>query len=1110
MIHGIARVFMVIAAGSPHTQAWMALADGSFAVAAGLFGVAAFRYVAQPRFIPLARVAIALSFILGVAQGAFPHQPFLAALFSICWRSTVWLAVLQLAIFTRGRGRIALWMFTFMLLLLSLLPAQNSPTVLEISTDLLLGIAMMLVVLDDSKKQIRRLAVLNRISQAISDSDEFERIVETTLDALIDVSRAKGAWFRALDHDKLRLTAYRGISQAFLKEAAEVDAPSSSGGRVLDTGEVAILSVQEIIMPLRERMLEDGFHHIVVVPVIGKSSRIGVLVLGMRSFFSYRDEDRKFLKAAANQLGMAAENRKLVQQLIRSQNEWAETFDSIPDYILVHDSEYRILRANPALLKRLAVSYTSILLQPCEAVLPQAGSGWRLCPYCDPSSSRLPEDEDPCFGGYSVVSTSAYSGSDCSKGAVHVVKDITEAKATDERYKSLFDRMREGVFVSTPEGRFVDCNEAFFRMLGCETKEELLQLDINESFYVNPEDRREFQARMTRDGFVKNFEYAMRRKDGSHLVVIESSLATRDVQGRPHRYQGVVLDVTEKNRTETELQKRNRELRVLNKIAVAFNQSFDLNEILQITLSQIVELFSTDTAAVYLLDEETNLMHKKAGHGHRSTWVLENDSFPLPSEFIETIKSERLEILGERHSALWPEVVRRFIQEEELTSPLWVILWRKEKILGMLGTSSRAERKFTTSDESVLVSVGRQLATTIEKIQLYFETRKAYEDLRRTQEQLLQSEKMSAVGQLISGVAHELNNPLTAIIGYTQLLEMETIEERAQEFVQKLHKQALRTQKIVQNLLSFARQHTPQRLHVDLRNLMEDTIALRDYDLKVNNIVVERSFPVTLPSVVADPHQVEQVYLNVINNAADAIMEGARGGRLEIKIHYENGFVITEFHDSGPGVADSKRVFDPFYTTKGVGKGTGLGLSICYGIVKEHGGEISVQNHPCGGALVQVCFPAAVGEKPMTERERIVARRESKLEGCALLMDDEDAILDLEREVLTAAGLSVSIAGTPDEALELLKQRSFDLVLMDSKMPGSATSIDVFRWIQAQRPEMLPRVVLVLSNVSDPTIRPLADAAKSFCLVKPFEVTDLLAMVRKVLQQTETEARASH
>src|ERR1051326_3269254 len=150
---------------------------------------------------------------------------------------------------------------------------------------------------------------------------------------------------------------------------------------------------------------------------------------------------------------------------------------------------------------------------------------------------------------------------------------------------------------------------------------------------------------------------------------------------------------------------------------------------------------------------------------------------------------------------------------------------------------------------------------------------------------------MSAVGQLISGVAHELNNPLTAILGYAQLLESEKLEPRVEDFIQKLHKQAQRTQRIVQNLLSFARQHKPKRVHVDLRSVMEDTISLRDYDLKVNNIALERDFEPVLPSVVADPHQLEQVYLNIINNAADAMLDGFGRGLLRINIFTENGHV---------------------------------------------------------------------------------------------------------------------------------------------------------------------------------------------------------------------------
>ena len=271
--------------------------------------------------------------------------------------------------------------------------------------------------------------------------------------------------------------------------------------------------------------------------------------------------------------------------------------------------------------------------------------------------------------------------------------------------------------------------------------------------------------------------------------------------------------------------------------------------------------------------------------------------------------------------------------------------------------------------------------------------------------------------------------------------------------------------------------------------------------------MVERDFHPTLPSVIADPHQMEQVYLNIINNAADAMMESGRGGLLTIRVYSENGHVVCEFHDTGPGIHDPKHAFDPFYTTKSVGKGTGLGLSICYGIVKEHGGEIFAHNHPHGGAQVQLRLPVAAGERPLTEVERIVARREPQLDGRVLLVDDEEVVLDYEREVLAAAGLEVIVATSGDQAMEWLQQQSFDIVLLDSKMPGSCSSEDIYRWMQKHHPDQAAKTVLVLSNVSDPGVRVFVDATKIMCLVKPFEVPDLLALVRRLLRKSKVAAQ---
>ncbi|HEY2359826.1 MAG TPA: GAF domain-containing protein [Candidatus Angelobacter sp.] len=1102
---------VLLAVEVDHTSLlWSSLSLACFFLGLGLLVAAVLIYVSQRKLLlPLAlmlAVALTLAFVYTFW---LPYPALRIAAQGLGWATKI-LASIQLVRFAWGRRTAGRWLLAAMFLLLHLDVAQGKHSLMayDFLVDLFFGIGMMTLVLEDARAQIERLDALNTITHQVSDSRDFESIIGTILEELRKLSRAKAAWFRMLQGEKLVLAGHSGLSSAFAQKTAAIDIGSSVSGFALREGEVYVLKATESNPDFREAITAEGIHHLLLVPIEGKSAPIGMFILGMAHFRAYTEREKKFLKAAAKQIGMAAENRQLLQQLVHSRNEWASTFDSIPDCILVHDMDYRILRANGALLERIQRTRQEVVHSFCEEVLPGAISNWNGCPYC--AHADCAGEEDPCFGGYSVVSTSAYTGEGHSRaGTVHVIKDITESKAAEERFTSLFNHMHEGVFVSTPEGHILDCNEAFVRMLGYDSKEDILKLDVAQSVYVDTEDREKFLSEISRQGFVRNFEILLRCKDGRKINVIESSFATRAPSGKIERYQGVVLDVTEMKRAEDEIRRRNRELYVLNNIAVTFNQSFDLDEILQLIMLQMVELFSTDTAAVYLFDEETNTLAKKSSYGHRTTWAVESENVVLPPAFIDSVKAKHAEIIDQQDLPRLPEVLQRAVELEGLRSWLWVVLWRKDRILGVLATSSRALREFSRSEQGVMIAVGRQLATTIEKVQLYNETRQAYEDLRRTQEQLLQSEKMSAVGQLISGVAHELNNPLTAILGYTQLLESEKLEPRIEEFVRKLRKQAQRTQRIVQNLLSFSRQHKPQRVHVDLRSVIEDTIALRDYDLKVNNIGVEREFDAVLPSVVADPHQLEQVYLNIINNAADAMMEGGRGGRLRVSIATENGSVVTSFHDSGPGIYDPKHVFDPFYTTKRVGKGTGLGLSICYGIVKEHGGEISAQNHPAGGALLQVRLPVAVGEKPVTERERIVARRESRLEGNVLLVDDEEVVLDFAREVLSAAGLQVATVSSGADAVESLKNEDFDILLLDSKIPGTWSSEQVFQWLEKNRPELVPRTVFVLSDLSDAGVRAFVDATKIFCLVKPFEVSDLLAVVRRALRRVRA-ASASH
>jgi two-component system NtrC family sensor kinase len=256
---------------------------------------------------------------------------------------------------------------------------------------------------------------------------------------------------------------------------------------------------------------------------------------------------------------------------------------------------------------------------------------------------------------------------------------------------------------------------------------------------------------------------------------------------------------------------------------------------------------------------------------------------------------------------------------------------------------------------------------------------------------------------------------------------------------------------------------------------------------------------------VADPHQIEQVFLNIINNAVDAILETGRNGRLRIRVYSQNGHVCTQFTDDGPGLKDAKRIFDPFYTTKSVGKGTGLGLSICYGIVKEHGGDITANNAPEGGAVIEVKLPVAVATQPEPEPAKVPLRpHEGAISGRVLLVEEEAAVLEFERDVLAGAGAAVVTARNSEDVKTRLLSEPMDAVIMSGKMPGEWNAKESYTWLKTNCPGMETHVLFTFSNGMD------QNDARSFLqennvpyLVKPFEVAELIAQTRRLLPKAQ-------
>ena len=382
------------------------------------------------------------------------------------------------------------------------------------------------------------------------------------------------------------------------------------------------------------------------------------------------------------------------------------------------------------------------------------------------------------------------------------------------------------------------------------------------------------------------------------------------------------------------------------------------------------------------------------------------------------------------------------------------------------------------------------------------ERKKLEDQARDLYHQLLQAEKMAALGQTISGVAHELNNPLATILTWSERLAERSVDDAIRRGLETILAESERAAKIVRNLLTFARKRHTTRAMVDVNQVVRETMSLRAYEQRVSNIVVVVALAVGLPQVFADPHQVKQVLLNLVINAEQAMLSARGRGSLVLRTWHdaEAETVVLEVSDDGPGVPDDAqgRIFDPFFTTKQVGKGTGLGLTVAYAIMQEHGGRIAMRSEPGQGATFRLEFPATAGKA----RPPVPAPAAEPVDigggALALLVEDEPALAAAVAEALTDAGFRVDRAGDGEEALARVREDTYDLVICDLKMPrldGPA----FYRAASEFVPGLPQRLVFVTGDVAGTDAERFLEETGCRWLAKPFRLADLLRVARELL-----------
>jgi len=600
----------------------------------------------------------------------------------------------------------------------------------------------------------------------------------------------------------------------------------------------------------------------------------------------------------------------------RSQKGFRELVDSFDDVVIALSLDGTIQAANRAFADILGADFPDFVFHRAgEFILrPTAAEAERLLPrlldrrhWSGIIEVQLKNEPKPRFFDCSaqVIRKDGHN-----TGVSIWGREVTQQRERESRFTDLFESLHEGVYFSTPDGHWLDANQSLVQMLGFSTKAELQAINV-EQLYANPADRIQWLADLDRYAVVLDREIRMRRKDGSEITCLDSARAIYDADGRVLRYQGTLIDITQKREMELQLQEQ---------------QEFS---------KRLIECFPD---AILVLD-------KQFRHTFASPRIREITGY------------EPEDIVGADSGPADTEPARLYHE----------ILAGKEKV----GTSEYLSQhrggawQTLRCTASALVGHNREIVGVVASIR----------DItisKQLEQQLVQAERLAAMGQMIDGFAHELNNPLTAIMGAIDLLDSSE-NEKEKKHLKLLKEQSRRAVEVVQNLLFFSRPPTRGQIRLNLNELIQRTLLLHQYSLRLNSITIDFLPEPSLPLFEGDANQLMQVFLNLMINAEQAIRSVRERGSIRVRMGRTDSSLWISFQDDGPGVPEEmlSNIFDPFYSTKRPGGGTGMGLSVAMGIVRSYGGRIDFQPAPGGGAVFTVTLPL---KAPATEEMSAAAK----------------------------------------------------------------------------------------------------------------------------------------
>ena len=1014
----------------------------------------------------------------------------------------------------------------------------------------------------ESVRQRRQSEALADVVRVVGESLRIDRVMQLILRHATALLGTDGATIALLRGDSLEVTAGVGVGKAII--GSRLPLHGSMHGRAVRSASSIIRSdINDDPDAFIANVAMAQIRNTILVPLLSVQGPVGVLSVFNR-IEPFVAEDAAFLQRLADQVAVAVVNARLFEEVAEATREWAVAFDSIGSGMVLLDKRGRIQRTNAQARVLMGVSYEDeVIGRDFHMVLFGDDEPCAQCMHFAAITEGIVKrgaHDDRARGRVFEVTASPHP----LGGAVVTFDDVTAHRALAERHRRVVETSRDAILIVDRERRIIFANPAAHDLLA--RGAELIGLPGERTVPEDQRDDVRDHEDRALAGEPQNYEAVVVRPDGDRRIVAIATAPLRElgevtgivatlrditderrardaVAQSESRYRNLfesasdaiyTLDVhgafTSANQATCELTGRPRDMLLGHSTRMvldgadlalvghhflrALDGSAERYECRVLRPDGERRLVSVTNSPIRRGDEIVGMLgiarditeaRARAAELERSearyTRLVESASdaiFTVDEQGCFTAVNRALEgAVGRDRGALIGTPFSELVDSRDLSAADRLL----DETLG--GERSRGAVRYRGRDGdvrngSIITSPVLEGETIVGALGILRDVT----DEQRLAEQLLQQEKLVAVGQLVSGVAHELNNPLAAVMAFAQLLLASPtgLTDELREAVETIHREARRAAKIVSSLLTFARQQPAERAASQLNDIVTDTLELRRYALRTAGVEVALELDPRLPLTWADPFQLQQVILNLVTNAEHALGEiaGDRSIRIRTAVEHNGSQLVIAVSDNGPGVPREQvdRIFNPFYTTKPVGQGTGLGLSISDGIIREHGGRIRVNSNPGDGAtfIVELPYLAPPASERMdvapAVRERLPARR-------ILVVDDEPAMRAAVSGFLRSLGHQVNVAANGADGRALLATSEYDVVLLDLRMPDLGGEA-LYRELLERDPRHARRVVFVTGDLqSNAAQRFLIEAGRPV-VGKPFQLDDLAAVLASI------------